>query len=74
MNGGATTESGVPALVGSSDREPGLPTHKVANPFMWLHINTHNHTRKVEEYRGKKNGGKNQGTLEVTVRTAQLVP
>ena len=28
---------------------PGLPTHKVANPFTWLHIETHNHTRKVEE-------------------------
>ena len=66
MNGAATTESGVPVLVGRPDSREfqqgartsdgrglrqvqGLPTHKDANPFTWLHIKTHNHTRKVEE-------------------------
>lgn len=42
--------------------------HKVVNPFMWLHIETHIHTMKVEEEIGKKNRGKIKGTLEARVR------
>lgn len=46
----------------------GLLTHKVANPFTGLQIETHNHTRKVEEERGTKKRDEIQGTFEIRVR------